>query len=54
MSTAAHFVSQAAIEPGSTSRKSLWTGRILTGLVTAFLLFDATIHLLRPAPVVES
>jgi hypothetical protein len=54
MSTAAHFVSAAVTEPGSISRKSLWTGRILSGFVTAFLLFDAVIHLLRPAPVVEA
>jgi hypothetical protein len=54
MSTAAHFVSVAAEESGSISRKSLWIGRILSGFVTAFLLFDAIIHLLRPAPVVEA
>jgi hypothetical protein len=36
------------------STKSLWTGRIVSGLVTAFLLFDAIIHLMKPAPVVEA
>jgi hypothetical protein len=36
------------------SSKSLWTGRIVSGLVAAFLLFDAIIHLLKPAPVVEA
>jgi DoxX-like protein len=35
------------------SKKSLWAGRIVSGLVTAFLLFDAIIHLMKPAPVVE-
>jgi hypothetical protein len=54
MSTAAHFVSQATVEPGTIGKKSLWTGRILSGFVTAFLIFDAVIHLLRPAPVVEA
>jgi hypothetical protein len=44
---------QSAIQLGSVSRKSLWAGRIITGLVVAFLLFDAIIHLLKPAPVVE-
>jgi hypothetical protein len=34
--------------------KAVWIGRILSGLETAFLLFDAIIHLLRPAPVVEA
>lgn len=54
MSTAAQFVSQAIMEPGATSKKLVWTGRILSGLVTAFLIFDAVIHLLHPAPVVEA
>jgi len=45
---------QSAIQPEPLSKKSLWVGRILSGLVTAFLLFDAMIHLLRPAPVVEA
>jgi hypothetical protein len=54
MSTAAQFVSEGAAEHSSISKKSLWTGRILSGFVTAFLLFDAVIHLLRPAPVVEA
>jgi hypothetical protein len=41
-------------QPISPSKKSLWTGRILSGLMGAFLLFDAGIHLLKPAPVVEA
>jgi hypothetical protein len=40
-------------QSGSISRKSQWAGRIITGLVVTFLLFDAMIHLLKPAPVVE-
>ncbi len=31
-----------------------WTGRILTGLVTAFLLFDGGFKLLYPGPAVEA
>jgi len=55
MSTAAHFVAQTTtVEPCSTGKKALWTGRILSGFVTAFLIFDAVIHLLKPAPVVEA
>jgi DoxX-like protein len=54
MSTAAQFVSQATGTPASVSKKSLWTGRILSGLVTAFLIFDAMIHLLRPPTVVQA
>ena len=32
----------------------MWAGRIITGLVAAFLLFDAGIHIMKPAPVVEA
>jgi hypothetical protein len=53
MSSAAHSVSQTDSQSGSSSKKSVWAGRTITGLVTAFLLFDAVIHLMKPAPVVE-
>lgn len=36
------------------SRKSLWTGRILSGLVAAFFLMDAVMKLFKPAFVVEA
>src|SRR5262249_4105215 len=36
-----------------TGRARLWTGRVLTSLVTAFLLFDVTLKLLRPPMVME-
>jgi hypothetical protein len=45
---------QPATLAGSPSKKSLWAGRIASGLVVAFLLFDAVIHLMKPAPVVEA
>lgn len=54
MSTAAQFVSQTTVEPILASKKLVWTGRALSGLVTAFLIFDAVIHLLHPAPVAEA
>jgi hypothetical protein len=44
----------SATQAGSISKKSLWAGRITSGLVVAFLLFDAVIHLMKPAPVVEA
>ena len=44
---------QSDIQAGSTSNKSLWTGRILSGLAVAFMLFDAIIHVMKPAPVVD-
>jgi len=34
-------------------RARIWTGRILSGLVTAFLLFDVTLKLLHPPMVIE-
>jgi DoxX-like family len=40
----------AAPRPGSARR---WTGRVLTTLVTLFLLFDVTLKFLRPPMVVE-
>jgi hypothetical protein len=54
MPAAAQPVMHSAIQPGSFSKKALWGGWITSGLVTAFLLFDAVIHLLKPAPVVEA
>ncbi|MBL8718603.1 MAG: DoxX family protein [Myxococcales bacterium] len=41
----------SAITP---SRAALWTGRVLTGLIAAFLLFDAIGKLVPVAPVVEA
>jgi hypothetical protein len=35
-------------------RAATWTGRVLSGLVVAFMVFDGIIHLLEPAPVVDS
>jgi hypothetical protein len=54
MQSAAQSMMPSAIQCGSLSKKSVWTRRFLSGIVTAFLLFDAIIHLLRPAPVVEA
>jgi hypothetical protein len=42
-----------ATVPSRPSRRRVWTGRVLTGLVTAFLLFDAIIKLLMVPAVVE-
>ena len=54
MQAAAQTITQSAIHNGSLSKKAHWTGRIVSGLVSAFLIFDAAIHLLKPAPVVEA
>ena len=36
------------------SMRQVWTGRILSGIAILFLLFDAVIHLAKPAPVVTA
>jgi hypothetical protein len=35
-------------------KKELWAGRILSGAAVVFLLFDAAIHVIKPAAVVEA
>ena len=55
-----HAISQTAAgefihhQPESQSRKQLWTGRVLSGLVSAFFLLDAGMKLFKPAPVVQA
>jgi hypothetical protein len=36
------------------SNKGIWTGRILSGLVVLFLIPDAIVKFIKPAPVVEA
>ncbi|MBV8842736.1 MAG: DoxX family protein [Bryobacterales bacterium] len=40
--------------PSSVSTARRWTGRILSGITVLFMLFDATIHAMRPAAVVDA
>jgi hypothetical protein len=54
MESAAQSISRTQSGSGFISKKLIWTGRILSGFVVAFLLFDAVIHLMKPAPVVEA
>lgn len=35
-------------------RAQLWTGRIISGVVSLFLVFDAGIKFAKPAPVLEA
>lgn len=53
MDTALAASPLATSNPGS-SRVGLWTGRVLTGLVVAFLAVDAGAKLIPLAPVVEA
>jgi DoxX-like family len=41
-------------QAGAVSRSALWSGRILSALVTLFLLFDAVAHMAKPAPVADA
>jgi len=38
----------------ATSKKMLWTGRIISALVVLFLLLDAVVKVLKLAPAVEA
>ena len=40
--------------PTTISNRSLWAGRVLSGLGALFLLFDGVIHVLKITPVVEA
>ena len=44
------FTSDTRIEP---SKKALWAGRVMSGLVVAFMTFDGVMKLLKVGPVVE-
>jgi DoxX-like family len=41
---------QIGTQSAPASRKTLWTGRILSGLVVLFLLVDAGFKLIKPLP----
>lgn len=45
---------QPAMEKSAVSNPQLWAGRIISGLVIAFMLFDGVIHLMKIAPVVQA
>jgi hypothetical protein len=43
----------SAIQTAPASKTSLWAGRIISGLVVLFMLFDSAIKLMKFAPAVE-
>ncbi|MBZ5694506.1 MAG: DoxX family protein [Acidobacteriia bacterium] len=45
---------QTDTQAAPSSKAMLWTGRILSGLVVLFMLFDSILHILRPAKVLEA
>jgi hypothetical protein len=54
MTTSVQPNMQTVSSTSSLSMKTIWAGRIISGLITAFMIFDAVIHLIKPAPVVEA
>jgi len=45
---------QASADFRSGSKRAIWAGRIISGVVVLFLVLDAILHLAKPAPVVEA
>lgn len=45
---------QSATQMAPVSKRTAWTGCIASTLAVLFLLFDAVIHLTKPAPVVAA
>jgi hypothetical protein len=41
---------QSAVQAVASSRKQVWTGRILSGIAVLFLAFDVGIKVVRPMP----
>jgi ABC-type transport system involved in cytochrome c biogenesis permease component len=40
--------------PTALSTKRIWTGRVISGLVAGFLVFDSVLKFLKPPPVVDT
>jgi DoxX-like family len=45
---------QSATQAVPISRKGLWAGRFMSGLVVLFLVMDGVIKFIKPAPVVDA
>src|ERR1700738_3116188 len=45
---------QSATQTASVSKKRLWVGRMMSAVVVLFLVFDAVLKFIKPAPVVEA
>ena len=47
-------MTHAATYTAHVSKTTSWSGRVLAGLVILFMIFDGTIHILKPQPVVDA
>jgi hypothetical protein len=45
---------QSETQTAPVSNRRLWTGRIISTLAVLFMIFDGSIKLFKPAPVVDS
>jgi hypothetical protein len=45
---------QSGTQFATESKRMLWTGRVLSGLMALFFVLDGVGHLMKPAPVVEA
>jgi hypothetical protein len=44
---------QSEIRASGESKASIWAGRIISGLIVAFMLFDGIVKVMKAAPAVE-
>jgi hypothetical protein len=49
-----NLLARPAVPAATTSKKLVWTGRVLTGLTVVFLVVDALMKLVLVAPVIEA
>lgn len=45
---------QAAALSNASVVKVSWSGRVISGLAVAFMIFDGALHILKPEPVVQA
>lgn len=50
----AQTISMVNVQAGSTSKASIWTGRVLSTLAVLFLIMDGVMKLVKPAFVVQA
>ncbi len=54
METTKGGLMQSSSDIENDSKGMLWTGRVLSGFMALFFIFDGVGHLMKPAPVVEA
>ena len=46
-------ITQSATRPATTSKKMLWTGRVISAIPVLLMVFSAVMKLIKAAPVVQ-